>query len=75
MVNNKREWLRYLHEFLLNKFDEKSRSVRDLLYRSDYEIKHLDCTTIFKNFTHYTDLMDLDSFIRNSKIEKILYDK
>ena len=73
MVKDKREWIRYLHEYISQYQDGRASQLRDLLYRDDREIELLNCEHIYKNFDDaYPDIMSLKEFLRESKLDKIL---
>jgi len=75
-MNEKIEYIRYLHQFLLDKSDYRSTEVREWLYHNsnnNEEFLKSYLNRIYHVFSEsYSDLLSFKQWIRNSKIDKLL---
>ena len=75
-MNQKIEYLRYLHQFLLDKGDYRATILRDWLYQNSNDYDTIMRARIDKTFQVYSesypDILSYKQWIRNSKIDKLL---
>jgi hypothetical protein len=75
-VNLKVMYVRYIHDFLLNKGDNRCQNVRDWLYKNSNNsdlVMRIDIDMLFHRFRiAYPELFDYPQWVRDLKINQLL---
>ena len=75
-VHLKVEYVRYIHNFLTERVDSRSKEIRDWLYKNSNNpelIYRIDVERIFSLYTEsYPNLLSYKHWIRESKLNQLL---
>lgn len=72
-IQDIRNWLRYLHEYLSHNNDGRTPIIRELIYSTDSKIVRIDCNKIIQEYNDaYPDIKSVKEFTRDFRIESIL---
>lgn len=74
-MNEKIEYIRYLHQFLLSKKDISVEIIRDWIYQNSNNselIYRLDLSRIYNDYKFYSDLLSYEQWIRKLKLNQLL---
>ena len=75
-MNQKIEYVRYLHQFLLEKNDNRTIHVRDWLYQNSNNIElviRTDVNQAWSTFVEtYSDLLSYEQWVRDIRLNQLL---